>query len=112
MAQDNWSEKGATLSDKTAIKQFHLEQEEIYAAIREGKLQYREICIYGNPCLRLFTAEVENLVTELHGANYLSQQKLQTELKSVKSQIRTMKSKIKKLEKRKVELLIELETET
>ncbi len=112
MPQSNWTEKGATLSDKSAIKQFNLTQEEIYAAVREEKLQYRECHIHGNPYLRLFTDEVEKLVAELHGPNYLSQQKLQTELKSVKSQIRSMKSKIKTLEKRKAELLIELAVES
>ena len=41
-ANSIWSEKGATLSDKSARKEFGLTQEEIVEAIRGGKLQYRE----------------------------------------------------------------------
>ena len=37
-----WTRKGATLSDKSARQEFGLTQEEIYAAIRAGKLRYRE----------------------------------------------------------------------
>jgi hypothetical protein len=33
--------KGATLSDKSARKEFGLTQEEIIGAIKDGKLQYR-----------------------------------------------------------------------
>lgn len=46
-----WSKKGATLSDKSACKEFGLTQEEIITAIRKGKLQYRMNSIYGNPFL-------------------------------------------------------------
>ena len=38
---DEWVRKGATLSDKTARAEFGLTQDEIIAAIRAGKLQYR-----------------------------------------------------------------------
>jgi hypothetical protein len=40
-ADSVWSKKGATLSDKSARKEFGLAQEEIIAAIRAGKLRYR-----------------------------------------------------------------------
>ena len=46
---------------------------------------------------------------EKHGVIYLSRLKLQTELKSVRSQIRSLKTKMKDLEKRKTELLDELD---
>ena len=36
-----WVKKGATLSDKTAQKEFGLSQEEIIEAIKAGKLHYR-----------------------------------------------------------------------
>ena len=62
-----WSQKGATLSDKTARKEFDLTQQEIIAAIREGKLQYLENHIHGNPYLRLLRHEVEALVSNKSG---------------------------------------------
>ena len=37
-----WTEKGATLSDKSAIKEFKLSQQDIYAAMKAGKLQFKE----------------------------------------------------------------------
>ena len=37
-----WARKGATFSDKSARQEFGLTQEEIHAAIRAGKLQFRE----------------------------------------------------------------------
>ena len=48
-----WTKKGGTLSDKTAFDEYGLTQGDIIKAINEGKLQYREGSIYGNPYLRL-----------------------------------------------------------
>jgi len=61
-----WQREGATLSDKTARKEFGLTQDEIVQAIRAGKLQYRANSIYGNPFLRLLRREVEALVKKKH----------------------------------------------
>ena len=108
MPESNWNAKGAALSDKSAREEYGLTQEEIIAAIREGRLKYRENHIHGNPYLRLLRAEIEALVKEKYGELHLSRMKLQTELKSVRSQIRSLKTKMKGLEKRKTELLDEL----
>ena len=48
-----WLRKGATLSDKSARQEFGLTQQEIFAAIRAGKLQFRENNMHGNPWFRL-----------------------------------------------------------
>ncbi len=63
-----WSQKGGTLSDKSARKEFGLTQEEIERATRAGKLQYRRQSVYGNPFLRLLRKEVETLGGGNHGA--------------------------------------------
>lgn len=44
-----WAKPGATMSDKSARKEFGLTQEEIYAGMRAGKLRYRENSMHGNP---------------------------------------------------------------
>jgi hypothetical protein len=44
-----WRRKGATLSDKTARKEFWLTRDEIVRAIRVGMLHYREGSMYGTP---------------------------------------------------------------
>jgi hypothetical protein len=37
-----WKQQGATLSDKSARQEFGLTQEEIFAAMRAGKLQFQQ----------------------------------------------------------------------
>jgi len=100
-----WAEKGATLSDKSARKEFGLTQEEITEAIKAGKLQYRLNNIYGNPYLRLLRHEVEALVSAQHGSHYLEQQKLKKELAQVKRTLKALKTQMMSLEKRRAELL-------
>ena len=56
-----WQCQGATLSDKTARKEFGLTQDEIVEPIRTGKLHYRVASMHGNPWLRLLRREVEAL---------------------------------------------------
>ncbi len=65
----DWQRKGATLSDKTARKDYGLTEGEIVRAIRAGTLQCRRTSIYGNPVLRLLRREVEALVNQKHGAD-------------------------------------------
>src|SRR5450759_3168803 len=67
-----WRRKGATLSDKTARTEFGLTQDEIIEAIRDGKLQYRQGSVHGNPWLRLLRTEVEALVKTTRGDDYLT----------------------------------------
>ena len=59
-----WSKKGATLSDKSARKEYGLTQEDIIEAIKAGKLQYRHNNVFGNPYLKLIRSEVEAVVDE------------------------------------------------
>ena len=63
--------KGATLSDKTARSEYGLTQEEIFAAIDAGKLEYRPAAMHENPWLRVLRGEVEDLVRTWHGERYL-----------------------------------------
>src|SRR3990170_396339 len=105
-----WTRKGATLSDKSAQKEFGLTFEEIVEGIRAGKLQYRENSIYGSPFLRLIRQEVEALVNEKYGNDYLKKKKLKKELAEVNKTLRELKSKTLSLERRKAELLELLES--
>lgn len=100
-----WAKKGATLSHKTAQKEFGLTYQEIVEGIRAGKLQYREGNIYGNPFLRLIRQEVEALVNEKHGHAYLKKKQLTKELAEINKALRQLKSQALSLEKRKAELL-------
>jgi hypothetical protein len=75
-----WSEKGETLSDVSAQKEFGISRDDIITAIRADKLQYREGNMHGYPWLRLLRHEVEILVIEICGKKYLDEIKIRNEL--------------------------------
>src|SRR6266571_7914050 len=100
-----WRRKGATLSHKTAQEEFGLTWEETVRAIRAGKLQYREHSMYGNPWLRLLRREVEALVRNRHGENYLKDRQAKTELAHINRELRRLKTQIARLEERKSKLI-------
>ena len=104
----SWSQKGATLSDKSAQKEFGLTHEAIVAAIRAGKLQFRKNSAHGNPYLRLLRLEVEAFVREQHGKDHLRKKKLQNELAEIKSEARKLNARLKAIQRRQAELLAEL----
>ncbi len=103
-----WQRKGETLSDKTARREFGLTQDEIVQAIRAGKLHYRRNSIYGNPFLRLLRREVEVLVKEKHGDDYLKNQQAKTELARINLELKRLKTQIAALEDRKSKLIADL----
>ena len=103
-----WSQKGATMSDKSARLEFGLTQEEIIAAIRAGKLQYRESSMHGNPWFRLFRLEVESLVQEKDGLDQLLRKKLQKEMSDLNKEARKISTRMKAIERRRAELMKEL----
>ena len=100
-----WQRKGATLSDKTARKEFGLTQDEIVQAIRAGKLEYRRNSIHGNPFLRLLRREVEALVKKKHGDHYLKARQAKTELARINRELKQLKTRIAALEERKSKLM-------
>lgn len=103
-----WQRKGATLSDKTARREFGLTQAQIIHAIRAGKLQYRENSIYGNPFLRLLRREVEALIKKEHGGDYLANKQAKTELARINRELKQMKRQMATLEARKSKLAADL----
>ena len=110
MDEDNsiWTRKGATLSDKSARQEFGLTEQEIVAAIRAGKLQFREGSMHGNPWLRLLRNEVEALVIKKGGQDELHKKKLQKELTDINKEARQLKSRLTILEQRRAEVMKEL----
>lgn len=111
MSKDDsmWSQKGATLSDKSARQEFGLTQEEIIAAIRAGKLQFRASNMHGNPWYRLMRHEVESLVREKSGPDDLHKKKLQKELADLNKEARKITTRLKAIERRRAELMKELD---
>ena len=105
---EEWGRNGATLSDKTACSDYGLTQEEIYAAIDAGKLQYRPAAIHGNPWLRLLRREVEDLVAARSGDRYLRERKARTELAQINRELKQLRAQLASLEERRTALLAEL----
>ncbi len=103
-----WKEKGASLSDKSARQEFGLTQQEIIAAIRAGKLQYRMHNMHGNPWFRLLRHEVEALVTAKSGKDQLHRKKLEKELADLNKEARKIGTRLKAIERRRAELTKEL----
>ena len=104
-----WGQQGATLSDKSARKEFGLTQDEIFAAMRAGKLQFQQNSMHGNPWFRLLRHEVEALVTEKSGQDHLQKKKLQKELSDLNKEARKIKTRLKAIERRRAELTKELD---
>jgi septal ring factor EnvC (AmiA/AmiB activator) len=104
-----WSQKGATMSDKSARQEFGLTQEEIIAAIRAGKLQFRESNMHGNPWFRLLRHEVESLVRDKCGRDHLHKKKLEKELADLTKEARKLTTRLRAIERRRAELMKELD---
>ncbi len=105
MSGSRCSEKGASLSDKSAQKEYGLTMADIIDAIRKDKLQYIEQSVYGNPFFRLLRHEVEALVVEKFGEGHLTEKKIRKELAQVKKELRGLKTRVGELEQRRTELL-------
>jgi hypothetical protein len=104
-ADSEWHRKGATLSHKTAQEEFGLTWEDIVRAIRAGRLHCQQQSMHGNPWLRLLRREVEMLVRERHGANYLRHRQAKTELARINRELKRLKTQIAVLEGRKSKLI-------
>lgn len=111
MSKDDsiWADKGATLSDKSARQELGLTQEEILAAMRAGKLQFRECSMHGNPWYRLLRYEVESLVRDKGGLDHLQRKRLEKELADLNKEARKITTRLKAIERRQAELKKELD---
>lgn len=104
-----WQRKGASLSDKTARKEFGLTQEEILRAIRTGALQYRQNSVFGNPYLRLLRREVEALVASKRGRAYVQHRRATAEVARINLELKRLKTLVSALERRRSELLRDID---
>lgn len=99
-----WNRKGATLSDVTARKEYGVSREFIIQGIREGKLEYREGAMWGNPYLKVLRSQLEQYITQQLGSEHLDTIKAQTELRKMNTEISRLKKKLTELQARKAKL--------
>jgi hypothetical protein len=107
--QEEWSRKGATLSDKTARKEFGLTQDEIVAAIDAGQLQHRVGVIHGNPWLRLLWREVEELMDSTYSDRDHRQRRARAEVARVDRDLKKLRTEVAALEEHGAKLLADLQ---
>ena len=100
-----WGQKNATLSDKSAEKEYGITRKEIIEAINVGELQFREGSTHGNPWFRLLRVEVEALVEKKQGADFLRGKKAKMELVTINKELKELKARVAELEERKKELM-------
>ena len=105
MSESQWHIQGGTLSHKNACKEFGLTEDEVFAAMKVGKLQYRKNYAHGNPYFRLLRSEVKSLAQELHGAEIVEEQEVKHRLQKINKEIDSLKRKIASLEKQRIELI-------
>ena len=105
MTDSQWTKQGGTFSHKNACKEFGLTEDEIFDAMKAGKLQYRQNYAHGNPYFRVLRKEVEALAKELRGDKVIEEQEINFKLKKINREINSLKRKLSSLEKLKVELL-------
>lgn len=107
--QEEWNRRGATLSDKTARKEFGLTRAEIEAAIDAGQLQYRVGVIHGNPWLRLLRREVEELMTSTYDDRNHRQRRARAEWARVDRELKKLRTEVAVLEERREKLLLDIQ---
>ena len=105
MTDSQWTKQGGTFSHKNACKEFGLTEDEIFDAIKAGKLQYRQNYAHGNPYFRVLRIEVEALAKEIRGVKAVEEQEIKFKLQEINREINSLKRKLKTLEKQKLELL-------
>jgi len=99
-----WNRKGATLSDKTARKEYKVDQDFIIKGIEAGKLECRYASVWGSPFIKVLRRQLEEYITTELGSEYLIRAKGKTELKKIKKEIAELEEKLSALQTRKAEL--------
>ena len=99
-----WNRKGATLSEVTAKKEYGVNGDFIVKGIREGKLEYREGVVWGNPYLRVLRRQLEQYIAEELRADRLRSGKDQTELRKIKKEMADLQKRLDELQARRTEI--------
>jgi len=105
-----WNRKGATLSDKTAKKEYGVSWAFIEKGIQAGRLEYREGSVWGNPYVRILRSQLEQYIAEELGSDSLTSSQTQTELRNIKKEMADLKKRLKELQARRTELEKQMKT--
>lgn len=100
-----WNRKGASLSDKTARKEYKVDQEFIIKGIEAGKLEFRYACVWGSPFIKVLRRQLEEYITSELGPEYLAKATGKIELQKIKKEIAEIEQQLNVISIRKEELL-------
>lgn len=70
----------------------------------DGKLEYRDGAIWGNPYLRILRSQLEEYIADELGKEYLMKVKNELELRKIKEEISETKKRLSVLQTRKLEI--------
>ena len=99
-----WNQKGRTLSDVTAKKEYGVDRDFIIKGIESGNLEYRNGSIWGNPYIKVLRRQLEEFIVSELGPEYLARVKNKSELRKVRKEISDTKKRLDELQIQKVEL--------
>jgi hypothetical protein len=99
-----WNRKGASLSDKTARKEYKVDQEFIIKGVEAGKLEFRYSSVWGSPFIRILRRQLEEYITSELGPEYLAKARGKIELQKIKKEIAEIEQELIVLSTRKAEL--------
>ncbi len=99
-----WNRKGASLSDKTARKEYKVDQEFIIKGVEAGKLEFRYSSVWGSPFIRILRRQLEEYITSELGPEYLAKATGKIELQKIKKEIAEIELQLNVLSIRKEEL--------
>lgn len=105
MTTSLWTQSGASLSHKNACKEYGLTEQDLFAAMRAGTLQFRQSSAHGNPYYKLLRVEVEALALELYGAAAMEEQAFKHQLRQIDKEINSHKRKLTALKKQRLKLV-------
>ena len=108
MATNLWTKLGESLSHKNACKEYGLNESELIAAIRDGKLQCKINYAHGNPYYKLLRSEVRRHAVELYGLRYVEGQELECKIRAIRKDMNSCRRKLKALKKEDLALTEEL----
>jgi len=99
-----WNRKGATLSDKTARKEYKVDQEFIIKGIEAGKLECRYASVWGSPFIKVLRRQLEEYITSELGPEHLAKARGKIELQKIKKEMAEIEQELIVLSIRKEEL--------
>jgi hypothetical protein len=99
-----WNRKGASLSDKTARKEYKVDQEFIIKGVEAGKLEFRYSSVWGSPFIRILRRQLEEYITSELGPEYLAKARGKIELQKIKKEIAEIEQQLNVLSIKKAEL--------